>query len=322
MALIKCENCGQMVSDKASKCPKCGCPIVKRPVVVTPTPTPTPTPKVEKPIAPAQQAPAQSSSHIKAIIITVCIVLLLVCGGVGGYFYYNNIYLPQKIDKEAPRYYTFGNVMLRSSQIAGVDYNKITMLSYGTRLITYSHGAEWSKVKVENVDPDATALEGYVSSPFILDEKDFFLLNSIFTDTNSRDAIPTAKCKLALLDYYKDHNYIGNLSSSTIEELVFIISPSSDIQWQVSVNKDGNKPYELFFKRLVNKNSKFTDFAVIIKNIKNGERKLLYFYFNDDETPHFYSEQSAPSTGDIKNISINDWGDLSVDYTDNDYYPY
>lgn len=27
MALIKCKNCGHMISDKAVKCPKCGCPI-------------------------------------------------------------------------------------------------------------------------------------------------------------------------------------------------------------------------------------------------------------------------------------------------------
>ena len=32
MALIKCEECGQMVSDKASACPHCGCP-VKKPMV-------------------------------------------------------------------------------------------------------------------------------------------------------------------------------------------------------------------------------------------------------------------------------------------------
>ena len=27
MALIKCNECGQMISDRATKCPKCGCPI-------------------------------------------------------------------------------------------------------------------------------------------------------------------------------------------------------------------------------------------------------------------------------------------------------
>ena len=29
MALIKCTECGNMISDKASRCPKCGCPIIK-----------------------------------------------------------------------------------------------------------------------------------------------------------------------------------------------------------------------------------------------------------------------------------------------------
>ena len=30
MALIKCEECGQMVSDKAEACMNCGCPIEKK----------------------------------------------------------------------------------------------------------------------------------------------------------------------------------------------------------------------------------------------------------------------------------------------------
>ena len=29
MALIKCTECGHMISDKATKCPKCGCPTTK-----------------------------------------------------------------------------------------------------------------------------------------------------------------------------------------------------------------------------------------------------------------------------------------------------
>lgn len=30
MALIKCNECGHMISDRATKCPKCGCPTTKR----------------------------------------------------------------------------------------------------------------------------------------------------------------------------------------------------------------------------------------------------------------------------------------------------
>ncbi|RVS47000.1 zinc-ribbon domain-containing protein [Citrobacter freundii] len=30
MALIKCKECGEQVSDKAASCPKCGAPIAKK----------------------------------------------------------------------------------------------------------------------------------------------------------------------------------------------------------------------------------------------------------------------------------------------------
>ena len=35
MALIKCSECGKEISDKADKCPNCGCPVKKQPYTVT-----------------------------------------------------------------------------------------------------------------------------------------------------------------------------------------------------------------------------------------------------------------------------------------------
>lgn len=35
MALIKCNECGKEISDKADKCPNCGCPVNKQPYTVT-----------------------------------------------------------------------------------------------------------------------------------------------------------------------------------------------------------------------------------------------------------------------------------------------
>jgi hypothetical protein len=34
MALIKCPECGKEISDKASACPNCGCPIASRPTSI------------------------------------------------------------------------------------------------------------------------------------------------------------------------------------------------------------------------------------------------------------------------------------------------
>lgn len=59
MALIKCTECGNMVSDKADRCPHCGCPVSvilsetakapENPPVQEPAQRPVPDPKVSAP---------------------------------------------------------------------------------------------------------------------------------------------------------------------------------------------------------------------------------------------------------------------------------
>ena len=67
------------------------------------------------------------------------------------------------------------------------------------------------------------------------------------------------------------------------------------------------KPNTTYYKRVSNRSSKFTDFAVIIQNVSSGDRKCLLFAFDDDETPHLVYEEDAPQIGNIADISlIND----------------
>lgn len=253
-------------------------------------------------------------------VVGIIILLLVIAGAVGGYFYYQNVYLPEKIDREAPRYYTLANsVVLRSSKASGADFNKVGSLPYGTELITYEHDKEWSKIKVNASSASGEKLQGYVASPFILNKYDFFLMNSIFGDTDSKETVLTTKCRIALLNYFKEKQYIGDISADMRTEAGISIMPNDDNQWQVFSRPANTKPNSVFFKRLMNRSSKFTDFAVIIKNIKTGDRKLLFFYFDDDETPHFANEQMAPATGFIKNMYIyveqgNSY--LHVDYSE------
>ena len=121
----------------------------------------------------------QEAKKSNSTLIGIIILLALIICGAGGYFYYDNVYLPEKIDREAPRYYTMANVIvLRSSRSSGADFNKVASLPYGTELITYEYDSEWAKVKVNSQTGDKQ--EGYVASPFIINKTDFFLLNSIF----------------------------------------------------------------------------------------------------------------------------------------------
>lgn len=266
-----------------------------------------------------RQIESAATPHIESSIpekkgnswIVVVVLLLLLCGA-GGWWYYDNIYIPEKIDREAPRTYPIVNLNLRSSKMSGSDYNKLTSVPYGGELITYSMDGEWAEVKY--VKPDGSeATKGYAAAPYLVDKKDFYLLNSIFGDNDAREILATSKVRRALLDYYKEKGYVGRLSSELMNEVG--LSAGSDSQWQVFFPHGDKKPNEVVFKRLVRSDSKFTDMALIIKNINTGDRKLLYFYFDDDETPHFLGEMDAPREGKLKDV-VNTYGDITPVFGD------
>lgn len=255
------------------------------------------------PVAPPpSEIPYQEAKKSNSTLIGIIVLLAVIICGVGGYFYYDNVYLPEKIDRESPRYYIVANMLvLRSSRSAGADFNKVASLPYGTELITYEIDSDWARVKVNS--PTGEKLEGYVSSDYLFNKTDFFLLNSIWGNQESKDVIVTTKCRLALLNYFKENNLIGKIDEQMRVEAGISISPNSNNQWQVFTKPKDAKPNSVLFKRLYNKNSQFTDFSVIITNSVSGQRKLLYFYFDEDETPHLLTEQDAPSQGYIVDIT-------------------
>ncbi len=89
MALIKCEECGQMISDKAVKCPKCGAPIVKESVVPAQQTT-VQQPQAEQRQPNPQQQPEKQENNKKPIIILLSIVLIAIVASIGLYFLLRN----------------------------------------------------------------------------------------------------------------------------------------------------------------------------------------------------------------------------------------
>ena len=75
MALIQCPECGQTISDRAEKCPKCGYPI-----------TPVEKEAVIEPAAIVSEQPVAQEKNKKKIIILMCLVVLAVAIGVGLFF--------------------------------------------------------------------------------------------------------------------------------------------------------------------------------------------------------------------------------------------
>lgn len=211
----------------------------------------------------------------KVWITVACVILALIAlGGI-----YQFWYKDYKRDKDAPRYYTFTNLNLRSSQVADVDHNLLEMLTYGTELITYANNGEWAEVK-------ANGKTGFVSADLILSAEDFQLMNSIWGNTDAKDCVKTAKCRLALLDYYKRTGLQGG------------------VEWQLYTKKEDEKPNSVWFGKAVDAYSKFTDFAFVLKNNRTGERKFALYSFDDEtEEPIFRLDMGAPSDTYIRNVA-------------------
>ncbi|MBO4587524.1 MAG: hypothetical protein J5711_01305 [Bacteroidales bacterium] len=258
-----------------------------------------------------QQKKEQVST--KAIIIIIAAVLLL--GGiVGGIFYYNNVYLPEKRDAEAPRYYVIAaNLNMRSTPEFDADYNKIASFPYGTEILIYDSTKYVSKPymhgKYAPVDASGKVLkkdcvEGYIAYDYMLPKADFFLLNSIFGNDDARKMLAETRYKRALLAYFIEHNIRGDISASKMDEYG-ITAVSKDAQrWQVFCRYEKAKSNNVYRSKKYRKDSKYSDAAIIIQNIDSGERKMLYFTFDDDETPHLLFEQWAPSSGYMKDRTL------------------
>lgn len=202
----------------------------------------------------------------------VMIVVLTV-----GYFTW---YVPYAKGRDALRTYVVAtNVFLRSSQVAGVEYNVVNKLPYGSELITYNISGEWAEVKTNGTT-------GYVASAYLLNQADFNLLHGVWGNMDARDCIISSKCRLAILDYYKSHA----LSSGSTG-------------WQIYTKQKDQKPNNVFYPRLYNKVSKFTDFIFITKNNATEERTLACYSFEDEtKRPIFRFDTTVPADGYIRSV--------------------
>lgn len=198
------------------------------------------------------------------------------------YFFY---FKEKWLDDRSPRYYTFAtSVSLRSTKVAGVDNNYLSSVPYGAELITYDFQPDWSYVKYNGK-------KGYVSSKYVLNGSDFNLLNNIFGDATSKEAVETSKCRLALLDYVK------RITSNSVERQ----------NWKIFTRSKGVKPNSIYYARVTNPASRFTDFAFIVNNKSNGESRTALYSFADDETPQLVTDQYAPAGANITKIK-NSYG--------------
>lgn len=94
MALIKCKECGHMISDKATKCPKCGCPIMKQEEIRTSQASQD---KVQQ-VQPAYYE-QNNSGNSKKTLYAIIGVLMALLVGLGLWMWKSELYGVNESDK-------------------------------------------------------------------------------------------------------------------------------------------------------------------------------------------------------------------------------
>lgn len=267
--------------------------------VTTPTTSTAPAaPSIQKTEAPAPANPPVSATVVSpaprkssAGLIAGIIIAVLLIGGICSYIFW---YRPYAKDRDALRTYVHAtNLFLRSSKLAGVEYNIITKIPYGSELITYQKDSEWADIKFNG-------MKGYVASPFVLEKSDFDLLNNVWGSTDARECVISTKCRNAILDFLK---------RSQLQ--------SGSRGWQIFTKGKDEKPNSVYYPRLYNKNSKYTDFAFLIRDNISGGRKLVIYSFGDEsELPIFRASITGiPAEGYLEYMGTNRYGKIIVNFS-------
>lgn len=300
---VYCKNCdAENEKGIANFCVECGSELKYEPESI-PDPMPLYQPPLQYEhrsyVSPETEPESTSKSKLPFLIGIAGILIALVLG----YFFWGKDYLR---DKNAPRMYSFArSLALRSSPAGGGDYNMIGNIPYGSEVLIYDNGTEWTNCKVNGQ-------EGYASAKYLLNKMDFQELNAILADEDTRTAVNQTRFKKALLSYFRDNNIIGKMDEEIQKDLYGTLTTKE--VWQLFAKAELNVPNTVYFSKASNQNSKFNDFACIIANNNTGERKIVIFSFDDNETPKFEGEAAAPTDGYIASIDYDN-GSLTPTYT-------
>ncbi len=204
---------------------------------------------------------------------SVSIVLLGMLSG--GYFLW---YKPYSIERNAPRYYTFTNLNLRSSEDSESKDNIIEMIPYGTELITYGKGYSWARVK-------ANGKEGHVAAYLILTKEDFQLLDGVWGNEDAKKCIGAAHYRLAVIDYLKRKEF-----------------SSGATEWQIFAKPYGGTLNTVSYPKFSQRKDG-DGLIFIVKNNRTNERRLVVYGFTEKpKTPIYKTDISLEKDLSIRNV--------------------
>lgn len=308
MALIKCPDCGNMVSDKADACPVCGKPVSS---IINNDSEALPKKQESEPTLEDAEfvetegeqqhsdSPSLEIASVKIVSVPMLIIgLLSIFMLIGGILFCHRMIAEYKIlnADESSRIYVFvqDTPLWSSTDTTSLD-NVIDYLPYGTEVIINAEDASWYYVSARSHERANKTIKGYVAKSDVLFTRDYILFDSIFGDSNSKEHITSQKYRMALLAYYKENNIVGAVSSEETMEYD-LPYPTEDNQWQLFCPNTSSEFNSVYFNGVSN------GFGVLLTNLSSKERMLVYFTLDAYGTPRFETRIPAPDQGGIKMI--------------------
>lgn len=231
--------------------------------------------------------------NYKKLILFGSVSIVLLGMLAGSYFLW---YKPYSIERNAPRYYTFTNLNLRSSEDSESKDNIIEMIPYGTELITYGKGYSWARVK-------ANGKEGHVAAYLILTKEDFQLLDRVWGNEDAKKCIGAAHYRLAVIDYLKRKEF-----------------SSGATEWQIFAKPYGGTLNTVSYPKFSQRKDG-DGLIFIVKNNRTNERRLVIYGFTEEpKTPIYKTDVSLEKDLSIRNVEcrIEGYDNLWIMITFND----
>lgn len=208
---------------------------------------------------------------------------------------------------------------IRSTPNKSSTGNAIAELKYGevfksSKSVSDGSGTIWYK-------SNSWFTDEYVSSKLMVNEKDFYLLESIFGDEITKNTILTFKPRKALIDYYKrqdpEYKFFGKIDDITYKK---VYGKPKDFtgEWQVFCYDFVDRvPNSIIYPRAFNSKSNFTDFGFIVTNVSANIKRFVLYTFDDiTEEPIYVGEADATGHNLVIGVKVRGNGTLDVNYAD------
>lgn len=271
-------------------------------------------------------------SNMLTIVLIACIVVLIIVCAIGIYIYIDSKKQAEQDAEEqydgnheqsmgeltvaeGSNAYVVSSLNLRAEPSLSSKRSVKAVLPYGTEVQIQKLDGPWSYVKV--VGPMYRGLEGWVATHYVVSPSDFTLLKSFIANDDTYKSIKESYYLYALLQYFNERNFIGRLSNAQLADIgLSDFKRSDENQWEIKVTNLPPYPSEILTQKLINPACPYKDLAVIITNLSTGQRRLLYFTFDNDEHATLYRDIALPALGKLTAIELKPNGDLQVHLAD------